>query len=430
MAAAQPLGHHIGVTASSKSSTAAVPPAPWSQRPSRATAYPVPEELATALRDAYLNRSSRDSRALLSLCAEAARAGYAYVAIAQVLGVTKARVSRWIAEGRTYERSMFRIRQVPLNEHIELTAEECDELLALEALAYGGVRGPVGRREQVADARGRYETIVAAAAHRGVIPRTMSLQLGLQYNVLLRRARRAWVNNGASLVDDIAHLGCRTGDGASQVRPSGKQLTSIALPPAEQVDRVGTGASASSSSTATKWAPPRVIAYSPEVVPLGPATEPPPTWIDSRSRVEQTRLHHDCSRRIAAAAQAAGLEIQTAEHGQDAAFIADGTLVNIEIKTMSTGDAVEQFRLGLGQVLLQVRQHRDDLEAGWQCHPGKHVRRVVAVLAAELSGRAGEVAQWDLWVRAAGDVGVYLTSVDALESCIRSRSMWSWPSSE
>lgn len=120
--------------------------------------------------------------------------------------------------------------------------------------------------------------------------------------------------------------------------------------------------------------------FSPATTPSGPTTAPESFNVDPRLRDQRTAEHHDAVRRLRQAATDRGLSTLAWAVGQDAAFVWNSRLVNVEVKTVNTVDSTGRYRLGIGQLQEQVQHHLANAEAGEQWYRVSGVSSVLPLL--------------------------------------------------
>lgn len=143
----------------------------------------------------------------------------------------------------------------------------------------------------------------------------------------------------------------------------------------EDLDSVANATTAAGGSVAR---PGWLTDFTPETTPAPAANAPAPAVVDQAGRHAGTRAHMDLTRQLRQSARAGGHRTQAWDVGQDVCFVHGASLVNVEVK--SIGGGIEQYLLGVGQLLEQVEHHLAHIEAHHPWYAATGVTGVVGVL--------------------------------------------------
>ncbi|MFE0530400.1 sigma factor-like helix-turn-helix DNA-binding protein [Micromonospora sp. SD19] len=148
--------------------------------------------------------------------------------------------------------------------------------------------------------------------------------------------------------------------------------------------------------------------FTPEATPVISAA-PPAAVVDRHAQHASTMRHHAVLRELREAVRTGGHQTRGWDVGQDAFFLHKQRLINVEVK--SVGGAVEQYRLGVGQLAEQMQHHLDHLTAGTPWYVEAGVTEVVGVLVV-----VSEEPVPPVWRRLATRLGIAIWKADQAQA--------------
>jgi hypothetical protein len=221
----------------------------------------------------------------------------------------------------------------------------------------GPDRGPYDRGR--IEAAGAFDAALAALVTEHYVPlRILGHVLGRSYGSLARRLR--------------SHLGADPARAA--LAAAGEDLDDAVGDGDDGIPDAALGEEVPAGAARAGW----LTDFTPETTPIPAATAPAPAQVDPAAQHASHTSHMALMRALRQVAVAAGHAVQAWDVGQDVCFVHGKTLVNVEVK--SVGGGVEQYRLGLGQLLEQVQHHLDHLATGHPWYADAGIEAVAAVL--------------------------------------------------